>query len=607
MLGMKRASWRKLDNAAKIFPATSNKKDVRVFRFYCELKEMVNGDLLQKALDQTIEKFPIFLSVMRKGFFWYYLEKSVLRPIVSEESKPPCVSLYHRDKKTLLFEVTFYKNRINFEVFHALTDGTGAIFFLKELVKDYLLLAHAEEGLKDVPFIQEDMTLQDQESDGFSKYYSGKKSKADKPVKKRKAFQISGPKTGYGELTIAEGMVSCQKLLAKAKEYHVTITVFLSAVLICAIYEEMSEHQRKKPIVLMVPVNLRKYFPSRSMLNFFGWIEPGYCFKKEDYDFAKVVAQVKEYFEKELTKEQLGGRFSELMGLERNPLLRVFPLELKNIGMFLGAQLAKNNVTAIFSNLGVVSMPEGLDPYIERFGVFTSTPKIELSMCSFQDKVVLSFASSFQNLNIERNFFRLLKEFGIEVQWMPDEYPVQEKSTYKGVHFFQWFSFLCLAAAVAAVAVNVIFTPHLYWSVFVSGGALSMWVSLAVGFFKRHNLLKNGIWQMLIVSAVSVIWDRSTGWHGWSVDFVLPGICMVIMLSMFIITKVQKLPVQEYMIYYIMVGIYGLVPSILLLAGKVQEVYPSVICSGISFLFLAALLIFKGKDFFTELYKKLHF
>ena len=59
MFGSKRAHWRKLDNAAKIFPATSNKKDTRVFRFYCELKEPVEGKALQAALDKTMEKYPV--------------------------------------------------------------------------------------------------------------------------------------------------------------------------------------------------------------------------------------------------------------------------------------------------------------------------------------------------------------------------------------------------------------------------------------------------------------------------------------------------------------------------------------------------------------------
>ena len=122
-MSKKKARWRKLDNAAKLYSAASNKKDTRVFRFYCELKEEVNPDVLQEALNQTIEIFPTFLMVLRKGLFWHYLEPCNLRPIVKEEYKEPCSRLYIKDKKTLLFEVTYYKKRINFEVFHVLTDG----------------------------------------------------------------------------------------------------------------------------------------------------------------------------------------------------------------------------------------------------------------------------------------------------------------------------------------------------------------------------------------------------------------------------------------------------------------------------------------------------
>lgn len=39
----KRRNWRSLENTAKIFPATSGKKDERVFRISCQMKEMVNG------------------------------------------------------------------------------------------------------------------------------------------------------------------------------------------------------------------------------------------------------------------------------------------------------------------------------------------------------------------------------------------------------------------------------------------------------------------------------------------------------------------------------------------------------------------------------------
>lgn len=602
----KRAPWRKLDNAAKIFPATSSRRDTRVFRFYCELKEEVEGAALQKALDETLEKYPVFLTVMRKGLFWFYLEKSDLHATVTEEKDPPCINLYIRDRKNLLFRVTYYKTRINFEVFHALTDGTGAVAFLTELVKNYLLNRHKDAALPDIPLTGEDMTLQDQESDSFSKYYTRHKKNGEKS-RKWKACQISGARAGYGNLNITEGLVSSSALLQKSKEYGVSMTVFLTAVFLSAIHEEMSRSRRRKSISLMVPVNLRKYFPSSSMLNFFGWIEPGYHFGREDSSFEDIVSAVSDYFKQELTAEGLSRRMGSLMALERNPLLRLAPLPLKNMCMQLAAKLAKNDVTAIFSNLGIITMPPEYSDYIMRFGVFTSTPKLELSMCTFQDELVLSFASSFQEQNIERNFFRLLKKFGIETTLLENRFPEQKKPEYKGLKFFQWFSFSCVASAVAAIMVNILFTPKLYWSVFVVGGALSMWIALAIGFYKRHNLLKNGIWQMVIINAASILWDYFSGWHGWSVDYVLPAVCLVILFSLWIITKIQKLPVEEYMIYYIMAGLFGLIPLLLLLVGALHSIYLSVICGGISFLFLVGLLIFKGKDMFNELYKKLHF
>ena len=109
MFEQKRAYWRNLDNAGKMFSAASTSKDTRVFRFYCVLKEQIDKDNLQEALNKTIKKYPIFLSVMRKGLFWHYLEKSELRPVVREEYKEPCSCLYVRDKKALLFEITYYK------------------------------------------------------------------------------------------------------------------------------------------------------------------------------------------------------------------------------------------------------------------------------------------------------------------------------------------------------------------------------------------------------------------------------------------------------------------------------------------------------------------
>ena len=207
MFEQSRAYWRNLDNAAKMFSAASSAKDTRVFRFYCLLKEDVDGLLLQEALNKTVCKYPVFLSVMRIGLFWHYLERSELRPIVREEYKEPCSCLYVRDKKTLLFEVTYYKRRINFEVFHALTDGTGATEFLRELVKNYLYLSHEKDGLTEVSLSKEKLTVQDQEDDSFSKYYNPNLPKRKK--KKIKAYQIRKSRKEYeGGLPGGDGRFS---------------------------------------------------------------------------------------------------------------------------------------------------------------------------------------------------------------------------------------------------------------------------------------------------------------------------------------------------------------------------------------------------------------
>lgn len=601
----KKAHWRKLDNAAKLYSAASNKKDTRVFRFYCELKEQVQSELLQEALDQTLETFPTFLMVLRKGLFWHYLEPCNLRPVVKEEYKEPCSRLYIRDKKTLLFEVTYYQKRINFEVFHVLTDGTGATEFLKELVKNYLYLAHKEEGLEQVSLQPEDMTVQDQEDDSFLKYYS----KDQKRPKKRKlhAFQIRRKKKDGNRLHVHESIVSVQAILKRSRELGVSMTIFLTAIYMMAIHEEMSKMQKKRSVILMVPVNLRKFFPSTSMLNFFNWIEPGYDFATQDENFEAVLNHTKAFFEAELTKEKMSAHISELLALELHPILRLAPLELKNLCIQAGAKFSEKNVTAIFSNMSAVKMPENYVPYIERFGVYTNTPKMELCLCSFQDKLSFAFTSRYDTENIERNFYRLLKEQGISAQKVEPVFPKPTMPSEQEMKVYKIYSFLCIALVALMLVTDLNFHPKIRWTLFTAGGVATMWIASSIGFFKRYNLLKNLMWQLLIGTIISFIWDALTGWHSWSVDFVLPMLSVGVLFAMCVIAKVQKSPVREYLIYEIMAAGYGLIlPGILLLCKVVKRPTVSMFGALVCFLFLVGVLLFKGREFKEEMQKNLH-
>lgn len=604
MFEQKRAYWRSLDNAAKLFSAASSPKDTRVFRFYCELKEEVKEEILQEALNQTIQKYPVFLSVMRKGLFWHYLEKSELRPVVREEYKEPCSSLYVRDKKTLLFEVTYYKKRINFEVFHALTDGTGATEFLRELVKNYLYLIH-EEDLEPVELSNQYLTVKDQEDDSFSRYYD-----PDFPRKKKKkirAVQIKKGGKGYEELQINEASMSVKELLGITREKKVSMSVLLTAAFICAIHEEMSRMQEKKPVILMVPVNLRKIFPSDSMLNFFGYIEPGYQFGGGKDSFEDVLEAVKLYFQENLSKEHMAGRMNELIAIEKHKILKWAPLELKNRCIRAGAKMAEQEVTAVLSNMSVVKMPEDYAQYIEKFGVYTSTNRTELCICSFQDTLSLGFTSRYDSTNIQRNFYRILKELGASVKVEEPDFPEDARPNYEGKKVLQIFTFCCIAAIVISMMTDIIISPGVHWSVFVAAGCVTMWLTMAVGYVKRFNLLKNAAWQLLIMSGICVLWDLGTGWRGWSVNIGIPDICLLIQVVMLIISRIRSLSPREYMIYYVMAAVYSMIlPLILLVTGVIHYRTPSVICIGCSFLLLIGLILFKRKEFKEEMHKKFH-
>ncbi|RZT00602.1 hypothetical protein [Cuneatibacter caecimuris] len=422
MFQAKKTRWRNLENAAKIFPATSNKKDERVFRFVCELKEEVEPGALQGALDLCIQEFPMFSCVLRKGLFWNYFESTDIQPKVREEYKVPCSQLYVRDQKSLLFEVTYFGKRINCEMYHALTDGTGALAFFRVLVYHYLREAHPEEVRGPVASVLADATAEEMEEDSFEKYYGEGREVTDIPA--YRSFQLRYRRLEYGSLRLIQGTLSVKEALSQARQRGVTLTVFLTAVYLCAIAKELAPRQKNKIVSLMVPVNLRSYFPSKSMRNFFWWIDIGYNFEGWDGDLEKVVSFVGGFFKKELTRERMAARIYGLMKFERNPLVRILPLALKQAALYLGTNMKPSGNTAIFSNIGKIVMPQECSPFLEQFEVFTSTPKVELCMCSYGDKLSLSFTSSYVDTRIERNFFRILTDLGIKAEisaWSPEE------------------------------------------------------------------------------------------------------------------------------------------------------------------------------------------
>lgn len=599
------SKWRKLDNAALAFPLVSGKNDTRVFRFYCQLKEKVDGEILQSALDQTMEKYPLFQAVLRKGLFWFYLEHRDIRAVVKQETEPPCSRLYIPDKKSLLFQVTYDKDRINFEVFHALTDGTGAMHFLQELVQNYLILAHPQD---DLPRIEnaEEVTHGDKEEDSFSQYYSSDMPKNKE--KKETAVKLKGEKLVHSDMNITEVVFSVKDIHQKARSYGASITVLLTAMMLCSIREEIPKNQQKRPVTLMIPVNLRNYFPSQSMTNFFGWIEVGYTFS-ETTTFEEVVADVKRQFEQELVKDKIAMHMNGYVRIEKNPFVRAVPLEIKKYFLMIGANLGSRSITAVYSNIGIIRLPEEYKEYIQHFGIFASPNSLQICSCSYGDEMVLGFTSKIPDDSIQRNFQRMLGEEQVAHRELKNEFPgygeKQKLEKKENQRIVQTFSFLCLAIAVACGMINFMTAGMLNWFWFAGAGCACAWLVVMVAYFKRRNILKNEMWQLLIISVIAIFWDWFIGWRGWSVDFVLPFGALAVQFSIPVIAKVNRLEREEYLFYLVQAGVAGLIPIVLVWTGIVRLIYPSVVCAGISFLTVAALFIFCLKDTLQEFHKKL--
>lgn len=413
MKNKKVPEWSKLDNAAKIFPANSKKSDTKVFRFSCELYDTVDQTVLKQALDITLEAFPLYLAVIKSGLFWYYFEKSNFKAVVTEENIPPCTTLYDKNNKTLLFRVMYYRKRISFEVYHALADGAGALQFFRTLIFHYINIKY-KYALKDKePVLDIEASKSQKLDDSFQRYYNDEKSFTKR--KSIKAYKIRGAKIPEYRISVIEGLIPVDKILPKVKEYKTSLTIFLAAILMCAINEEIPVRQKRKPVVLSIPVNLRNYYVSQTARNFFGVINVDYDFSKGSNNLTEVIDALKKRFKENLTAERMGKRINKLASLEHNYILRVIPLAIKNLILKIAYSIADKSYTSTLSNVGVISVPDDIKPFISSFDIFVSTEKIQACVCSFENTLRISFTSAFVSTEIQRRFFKTLTDMSIPV------------------------------------------------------------------------------------------------------------------------------------------------------------------------------------------------
>lgn len=456
--------WVRLDNASNIFLAARSDVDPKVFRISAEMDRDVNPRLLQKALDTTFDRYPLYSAVLRSGVFWYYLLDSDLRPTVMPELQHTCAAIYHPDRRTLLFRVVHHRRRITLEIFHALSDGTGALWFLSDLVAEYARLRYDDSG--GGPVTSPTDALQELTADSFTRYFRRRRriplrrsfgTEAESAVlspygdpqhamsertgelpashqttedaveptqphrPSRLVRRVRGTRTPDNRPRLVELTVPAADVLALARAESASITMYLTALFFESIRRSDDGSQkrhraRERTFSASVPVNLRQFFPSTSARNFFATVRVEHTYGDGPDDVGTVARRLEAQFRPKASAEFLARKLRRLIRFERMVVLRIVPRVLKDVLLRLINWVNNRGLTVAVSNLGRVALPEPSESHVGRMLFHVSAVRPQFCAMSHGGMLTISFTSPFVETDHVREFARFLSAEGIDVR-----------------------------------------------------------------------------------------------------------------------------------------------------------------------------------------------
>ena len=413
--------WMRLDNAAKIYPAAKRRNWNNFFRLSATLTETVDTEVLRRALDVTVRRFPSIAVRLRRGAFWYYLEEIPKAPPIQPEKSCPLAHAPFHEVRQCAFRVLVYHRRIAVEFFHALTDGTGALIFLKSLLAEYLsqkygLTIPAEKGV--LGRLEE--PSEEELEDSFARYAG------DVKLSRREAtaYHLSGTPEPDGYKDLITMMIPADKLRACAKGFGISVTELLCAAMMQAILdlqaEKVPRRAARKPVKVLLPVNLRALFPSATLRNFASYITPEIDPRMGDCSFDELCQLVHHKMGMENNRRTMRAKFAANVASERSPVLRVMPLFIKNLAMkAVFDTVGECKSCLCLSNLGRVELPEVMTPYVTRLdfiiGVQARAPH-NCGVVTWNGTAYINCIRSIREPELELAFYRVLHRLGLPVK-----------------------------------------------------------------------------------------------------------------------------------------------------------------------------------------------
>ena len=436
---METSDWIRLDNASNIFLAARNDVDTKVFRLTAEMKDAVKPGFLQTALNHTYEEYPLFHSTLRRGYFWYYLETNDVNPRIRYENEPPTSPIYESGKTDFLFRVLYRDNNIHLEVFHALTDGTGALWFFEDLLTEYIRLRYFNNDENKLPKFERE---KDNLEDSFKRYFKEKEKRLaltrlikplrnfyfeqlnnmdfiPKPVENQvdeKVYQLKGTHTPDRRPRLMNLNLPLKETLALARKENVSLTIYLTALFVLSVFNAQEEQNKDTTISVSIPINLRQFFPSITVRNFFSTTKVTYTFKKGDNpDLRDICREMDKQFQEKIEKDAIETRLKKLIEYEFNPAARLVLRPIKDFALKMINKLNNRKVTVSMSNLGIVHLPESISDYIDHFYFYTSVIRPQFCVISYKNQLNVTFMSPFIETDIFKDFIHYLSNEGLEM------------------------------------------------------------------------------------------------------------------------------------------------------------------------------------------------
>ena len=413
--------WMRLDNAAKIYPAAKRRNWNNFFRLSATLTEPVDTEVLRRALDVTVRRFPSIAVRLWRGAFWYYLEEIPKAPAIQAEKSCPLAHAPFYEVRQCAFRVLVYHERIAVEFFHALTDGTGALVFLKSLLAEYLsqkygLVIPAEKGV--LGRLEEPSA--EEVEDSFARYAG------DVKLSRREAtaYHLSGTPEPDGYKDIVTMMIPADKLRDCARGFGISVTELLCAAMMQAILDiqakDVPRRAARKPVKVLLPVNLRTLFPSATLRNFASYITPEIDPRMGDCSFDELCQLVHHKMGMENNRRTMRAKFAANVASERSPVLRVMPLFIKNIAMkAVFDTVGECKSCLCLSNLGRVELPEVMTPYVTRMdfiiGVQARAPH-NCGVITWNGTAYINCIRNIREPALELAFYRVLHRLGLPVK-----------------------------------------------------------------------------------------------------------------------------------------------------------------------------------------------